>query len=76
MADPKVEALLRRINRLVVDDLRGRDVPSTGNQLPVPTLEEERLLGLLADSRDIPARLAPSPAAILGREAAATQRRA
>ncbi|MFG1814810.1 hypothetical protein ACGFIF_13665 [Kribbella sp. NPDC049174] len=66
MADPAVNDLIRTLNQLVVNDTGGRSL-ATGDQVPGVTLTTEAQLRLLADNLDIPARLAPSPAAVLNR---------
>ncbi len=65
MAAP-VDDLIRTINRLVVADTNGRSMAS-GNQLPGVTGSDLQRLTPLAESLDIPQRLAPSPAAVVNR---------
>jgi hypothetical protein len=66
VADPVVNDLIRKISRLVASDTGGRST-AAGEQLPGMTPTTEFLLRRLADNLDIPARLAPSPAAVVGR---------
>ncbi|MEI8409112.1 MULTISPECIES: hypothetical protein [unclassified Kribbella] len=64
MADPKAEALLRKLNDLV--RARTRRPPAAPDaRLPELNPMNEWLFRQLADNLDIPARLAPTPAALL-----------
>jgi len=69
VADPLVDDLIRTINQLVVADTNGRSMAS-GNQLPGVTNSNQRTLKALAENLDIPARLAPSPVAVVNRGSA------
>ncbi|MEV0285355.1 hypothetical protein AB0H36_14695 [Kribbella sp. NPDC050820] len=66
MADPVLNDLIRKINQLVVDDTGGRSM-ATGDQVPGVTRGNQRRLLPLAENLDIPARLAPSPEAVVNR---------
>jgi hypothetical protein len=75
MADPVVEDLIRAINREVVADTGGRSM-AVGDELPELADFDEGPLRRLADNLDIPARLAPSPVAILERDSRQTDEEA
>ncbi|MGW1345370.1 hypothetical protein ACWCOV_30280 [Kribbella sp. NPDC002412] len=66
MADPVLNDLIRKINQLVVADTGGRSM-ATGDQVPGVTRGNQRRLLPLAENLDIPARLAPSPEAVVNR---------
>jgi hypothetical protein len=71
VADPVVDDLVRTMNQLVAADVgrhAGDELPRLRYAADAEALAlNESLLRKLADSRDIPARLAPTPAAILAR---------
>ncbi|WP_433166409.1 hypothetical protein [Kribbella sp. CA-247076] len=61
MADANVDNLVRRINRLVVEDTGGWSMADDDQILRTVTRSNRQALEPLADSLDVPARLVPGP---------------